>query len=216
MISDCPFCKKQVEGSPINKRESSILRSTYKFYSSLVLLIPFVGSYIGGKIYDLFCSPEEWYHRFVCPTCRCSWIATENHPIQKTGGNKSLVTIFIEDSFVIGLVEHGLYMVQTVIDNKISNTVVSKDGDNLQVSKYINGSSESTNKFFKRVKIDEGLFVGETFDNVPNGWGILFQQDGFMWYGKWKNGKRNGIGGSCDFDGSECKVGIWKNDTMVV
>lgn len=178
--------------------------------------IPFVGSYIGGKLYDLLYSPEEWYHRFICPTCRCSWIATENHPNQKTSGNKSLVTIFIEDCFVIGLVEHGLYMVQTVIDNKISNTVVSKDGDNLQVSKYINGSSESTRKFIKRVKIGEGLFVGETFDNVPNGWGILFQQDGFMWYGKWKDGKRNGIGGCCDFDGSECKVGIWKNDTMVV
>ena len=51
---------------------------------------------------------------------------------------------------------------------------------------------------------------------MPNGWGILFQRDGQMWYGKWKNGKRNGIGGSWDFDGSECKVGIWKNDTMVV
>ena len=103
MISDCPFCKKLVEGSPINKRKSSILRSTYKFYSSLALPIPFVGSYIGGKVYDLFYSPEEWYHRFICPTCRCSWIATENHPEQKTGGNQSLITIFIDNSFVSGL-----------------------------------------------------------------------------------------------------------------
>ena len=216
MTSNCPFCNKQVEGSPINKRESSILRSTYKFYSSLALPIPFVGSYIGGKVYDLFYSPEEWYHRFVCPVCKCSWIATENHPNQKTGGNKSLVTIFIEDSFVIGLVEHGLYMIQTVIDNKKSNTVVSKKGDALQVSKYINGISDTSCRYFKQIKLNEGLYVGETFDNAPNGWGILFKQDGFMWYGKWKDGRRNGIGGCCDFDGSECKVGIWKNDTMVV
>lgn len=57
MISDCPFCKKQTEGTPINKREASILRRTYKFYASLALPIPFIGSYIGGKLYDLFYSP---------------------------------------------------------------------------------------------------------------------------------------------------------------
>lgn len=216
MISKCPICKRQVEGSPINRREASILRSTYKFYSSLALPIPFVGSYIGGKVYDLFYFPEEWYHRFFCPACKCSWIATENHPNQKTGGNKSLVTIFIEDNFVIGLVEHGLYIVQTIVDNKISNTVVSKEGDTSQVSKYINGISNSSCKYFKRIKLNEGLYVGETLNELPDGWGIIFQVDGYIWYGKWKNGKRNGIGGSCDFDGSECKVGIWKNDTMVV
>lgn len=216
MISDCPFCKKQVEGSLINKREASLLRSTYKFYSSLALPIPFVGSYIGGKVYDLFCSPEEWYHRFFCPNCKCSWIATENHPEQKTGGNKSLITIFIDDSFVIGLMEHNLYMVQTVVNNIVSNVVVFMDGDIVKVNKYTNGISSSSAKLFERINLDGELFLGETSDNLPSGWGILFQRDGQMWYGKWKNGKRNGIGGSCDFDGSECKVGIWKNDTMVV
>lgn len=178
--------------------------------------IPFVGSYIGGKVYDLFCSPEEWYHRFFCPNCKCSWIATENHPEQKTGGNKSLITIFIDDSFVIGLMEHNLYMVQTVVNNIVSNVVVFMDGDIVKVNKYTNGISSSSAKLFERINLDGELFVGETSDNLPSGWGILFQRDGQMWYGKWKNGKRNGIGGSCDFDGSECKVGIWKNDTMVV
>ena len=216
MISDCPFCKKLVEGSPINKRKSSILRSTYKFYSSLALPIPFVGSYIGGKVYDLFYSPEEWYHRFICPTCRCSWIATENHPEQKTGGNKSLITIFIDNSFVIGLMEHYLYMIQTTENNIVSNTIIYKEGDDIKVNRYINETSSSSDKQFKRIQLNEGMFVGETFNNLPNGWGVLFQRDGYMWYGKWEDGKKNGIGGLCDFDGSEFKVGIWKNNIMII
>lgn len=216
MISDCPFCKKQVEGSPINKREASILKSTYKFYSSLALPIPFIGSYIGGKVYDLFCSPEEWYHRFFCPNCKCSWIATENHPRQKTGGNKSLITIFLDDSFVIGLMEHNLYMVQTVVNNIVSNVVVYMDGDIVKVNKYTNGISSSSAKLFERINLDGELFVGETSDNLPSGWGILFQRDGQMWYGKWADGKRNGIGGYCDFDGSDYKVGVWKNNNLII
>lgn len=112
--------------------------------------------------------------------------------------------------------EHNLYMVQTVVNNIVSNVVVYMDGDIVKVNKYTNGISSSSAKLFERINLDDELFVGETSDNLPSGWGILFQRDGQMWYGKWADGKRNGIGGYCDFDGSDYKVGVWKNNNLII
>lgn len=107
-------------------------------------------------------------------------------------------------------------MVQTTENNIILNTIIYKESDDIKLNRYINGRSLSSDKQFKRIRLNEGMFIGETFNNSPNGWGILFQRDGYMWYGKWENGKRNGIGGLCDFDGSNYKVGIWKNNNFII
>ena len=215
MYSECPFCHRRIDGSPINKREASILRSTYKIYYSLIVPIPFVGSYVGGKIYDFISSPDEWYYRFVCPKCRCSWASTNNDSELKIGGNKHLVTCFYHNSFVIGSIENDCYIIQTEENGRTRSTVVTKE-DSLQIEKYNNGYSEITNKSFGKTTIPQGFYIGEMRTNVPNGWGICFMNNGYMWYGKWLNGERNGIGYECDFDGNDYRAGFWQNNLFII
>ena len=215
MYSEGPFCERRIEGSPINKREASLLRSTYKIYYSLLVLIPFVGSYIGGKIYDIISSPDEWYYRFVCPHCRCSWASTNNDFEIKIGGNKHLVTFFYRGSFVIGSIENDCYLIQTEENGRTKATVVSK-AETLLIEKYDNGHSLNSEKLFGRVKTSQGLYVGELKASVPSGWGACFMNNGFVWYGKWEDGKRNGVGYECDFDGDNYRVGYWQNNMFII
>lgn len=215
MCSECPFCHKRIEGTPINKREASILQSAYKVYYSLLVPIPLVGSYIGGKIYDLISSPDEWYYRFLCPQCRCSWASTNNDSEIKIGGNKHLITFFYRGSFIIGSIENDSYLMQTEENGRITSTVVSKEGSIL-IQKYDNGHSQNTNKTFDKIVIHQGLYIGELNSNIPNGWGACFLTNGYVWYGKWLHGKRNGIGYECDFDGNSNKVGYWQNDNFII
>lgn len=107
-------------------------------------------------------------------------------------------------------------MARTVVNNIVSNVVVYMDGDNVKINKYTNGISSSSNQLFERINLNGELFVGETLNNLPNGWGVLFQRNGQMWYGRWADGKRNGIGGYCDFDGGDYKVGIWKDNIIII
>ncbi len=216
MISNCPFCNKSLGGSPINKREVSLLRSTYKIYSSFIIPIPFVGSYIGGKISDWFSSPDEWYHRFICPDCRCSWIATENNPDIKTGGNQNLVTFYHRNTFVIGNVKEDLYMIQSVENGCTKNTVIYKDEIGIKTNTYINGMSNNSSTSFAKLRISNGYYIGEAISGRPNGWGVLFASDGHMWYGKWSLGQKQGIGFECDFDGTEYHAGYWSNNKFVI
>ena len=215
MHSECPFCHKRIEGTPINKREASMLRSTYKIYYSLLVPIPFIGSYIGGKIYDIISSPDEWYYRFVCPQCRCSWASTNNDREIKIGGNKHLVTFFYRGSFVIGSIENDCYLMQTEENGRTKATVVSK-AETLLIEKYENGCSLNSSKTFGKETISQGMYIGELNNNQPNGWGACFLKNGYLWYGKWLRGKRNGIGYECDFDGNSNKVGYWQNDSYII
>lgn len=215
MYSDCPFCHKQIEGILINKREASMLRSTYKICYSLIVPIPFVGSYIGGKIYDLISSPDEWYYRFVCPKCRCSWTSRNNDYEIKVGGNKHLVIFFYRNSFVIGSIENDCYLMQTEENGRTTATVVSKE-KTLLVEKYANGHSLNTEKTFGKIILSQGLYIGEFNKNVPYGWGVCFLNNGRVWYGKWLYGERNGIGYECDFDGKCNRTGYWQNDIFII
>lgn len=215
MTSSCPFCNTRVSGTPINKREASLLRSCYKIYYSAIISVPFVGSYIGGKISDWFSSPDEWYHRFVCPDCRCSWISTQNNPNLKTGGNQKLISFYYDNAFVIGNVDENLFMIQTVENGLVKNTVVFKDIDGLKQTKYLNGNSLTTSSKYGKMKLNSGLYIGELLDNHPSGWGALFSLDGHMWYGKWINGIRQGIGFECDFDGKDYRAGYWNENFII-
>lgn len=211
----CPFCKGMLEGSPINKHEASFLRASYKIYYSLLVPIPFVGSYIGGKIYDIISSPDEWYYRFFCPKCHCGWTSIHNDCEIKIGGNKHLVTFFYGNFFVVGAVENDCYIMQTEDCGEIRSTVVIKEGE-MTVKNYINGCSLHTENSFGRNEFSCGLYIGELMENIPNGWGFCFRDDGFLWFGKWQNGKRNGVGYECDFDGSNYRVGYWQNDNYII
>lgn len=215
MYSECPFCHSRIEGTSINKREASMLRSAYKMYYSFLVPIPFVGSYMGGKFYDLFSSPDEWYYRFVCPKCHCSWISTNNDSELKIGGNKHLVIFFYRNSFVIGAIENDCYLMQTEENGRTKATVVSQN-ETLSIEKYDNGSSLHTDKSFGRVAISQGHYVGELRASVPSGWGACFMNNGFVWYGKWFNGQRNGIGYECDFDGDKYRAGYWQGDNFII
>ena len=215
MYSECPFCNRRLEGSPINKREASMLRSTYKLYYSLLVPIPFVGSYVGGKIYDFISSPDEWYYRFACPNCRCSWTSTNSDSEIKIGGNRHLVTFFYRNSFVIGSIENDCYLMQTEEKGSTKATVVSK-ADTLVIEKYDNGHSLTTETTFGRATISLGFYLGELRSGIPNGWGVCFMNNGFIWYGKWQNGMRDGIGYECDFDGDDYRVGFWQKNNFII
>lgn len=208
MYSECPFCHTRIEGTPINKREASILRTAYKTYYSLLVPIPFIGAYIGGKIYDIISSADEWYYRFMCPQCCCSWVSTNNNCEIKIGGNKHLATFFYRGSFVIGSIENECYMIQTEENGRTKATVVSNAGT-LLMTKYENGYSQDSQISFGEKITSQGMYIGELNDNQPNGWGACFLKNGYIWYGKWLCGKRNGIGYECDFDGSDFKAGYW-------
>ena len=213
MVSKCPFCNRIIEGSPINKRETSLLRSSCKIYCSLLLPIPFVGSYLGGKIYDLLSSPDEWFYRFVCPDCMISWIATPHNPEMKFGGNDNLVLFFYHDNFVIGNLRKNIYMIQTD-EGRVETSVVYED-ENYHVHNYSDGKSLVNSKSFQKIKLSSGLYIGECLNNSPDGWGVQFMNNGYIWYGEWNNGIRNGVGMSCDFDGSHSTVEYWRQGTQV-
>ena len=55
------------------------------------------------------------------------------------------------------------------------------------------------------------LYLGETFKNVRQGLGILFEANGNTWYGEWRDGKRNGNGIEIQYNGFT-KSGTWNND----
>ena len=216
MHSECPFCHKRTEGTPTNEREASILRSTYKIYYSLLVPIPFIGSYIGGKIFDVISSPDEWYYRFVCPQCRCSWVSANNDNEIKIGGNKHLLTFFYRNSFVIGSLENDCYIMQTEEEKLLKNSVIYRDEKSIVISKYTNGSSNCCAKKFEKLYLEIGFYIGETHNSRPDGWGVLFSKDGFVWYDKWTEGKKNGIGFMSDFDGSDFRTGYWNNNKQII
>lgn len=216
MHSECPFCHKRIEGTPTNKREASMFRSTYKIYYSLIVPIPFIGSYVGGKIYDIISSSDEWYYRFVCPQCRCSWVSANNDIEFKIGGNKHLITFFYRNSFVIGSIENDCYIMQTEEEGLLKNSVIYRDDKSIVISQYTNGISEHGTNKFEKSYLDIGLYVGETHNSRPNGWGVVFSKNGFVWYGKWNEGKKNGIGFMSDFDGRDFKTGYWNNNEQII
>ena len=216
MHSECPFCHKRIEGTPINKREVSVLHSVCKVYSSLFIPIPFVGGYVGGKIYEWCSSSDGWYYRCFCSYCHCSWITSNNNRHFKMGGNEHLVTLFYEYTFVIGAIRDDFYILQTFEQGRLKNTVVNKEGDTIKITKYIDGKSEDGTKTFETIKMSVGLYVGEMYLDKPFGWGILFQKDGYMWYGLWREGKKNGLGFLLDFDGTGLKTGYWLNDQFII
>lgn len=213
MIDKCPICNNSVEGYGINKRESSLLRSTYKTFGSLVSPVPFVGSYIFDKIYNIVNGDNDQYNRFVCLNCRCSWISTPNTPRTRIGGDKLCSLFFVDDSCVFGSVEQGYYMTIRDFDKSIEIATVYQSTN---VTTYSNGISNCSTQSFKKIKFENGYYIGECEYGTPNGCGVMFHKNGNIWYGKWRNGMKHGVGFGCDFEGKNSIQGFWENNIQTL
>lgn len=213
MIDKCPICSNTVEGYGIDKRESSLFRTTYKTFGALISPIPFVGSYIYGKLYNAINGGADQYHRFVCMNCRCSWISTPNTPRTRIGGDKLCSLFFVDDFYVFGSVEQGYYM--TIKNFDTSNETATIYQSN-RVSNYSNGISNESSRSFKKIKYGNDFFIGECENGSPNGFGVIFHKNGNIWYGKWKNGMKNGVGFGCDFEGKNSIQGFWNNNIQTL
>lgn len=213
MIDKCPICGNSIEGYGIDKRESSFLRSTYKFLGSIASPIPFVGSYIYGKLYNSISGNSDQYHRFVCMNCRCSWVSTSNSPETKIGGDKLCSLYFIENSYVIGSVEHDCYM---TIRNFGAPNEVAYIYKSKKCTIYENGICRESSRSFTKKRIENGFFIGEIENGMPNGYGVIFHKNGNIWYGGWKNGMKNGVGFGCSYEGKNSIQGYWENNVQTL
>ena len=63
--------------------------------------------------------------------------------------------------------------------------------------------------------ISTGVYKGELLNNHPNGWGVLYAKNGFVYYGKWSNGYKDGVFVSCSPDSKTNNVEYWKNGVLV-
>lgn len=215
MKSFCPICGAPVAGEQTNRSDTSYLRSLYKLLYSFIIPIPFVGSFLGKQVYNLSSNPNIFYHKFLCESCRFCWFSNEMASSIKIGGNKDLGVIFQDDIFAIGAFSENLFLSQSIDGDNVLNSVVSNDGS-INLNKYINGRSPNSSKMFQKTKIMLGHYIGETLDDEPDGWGVVFQRDGKLWYGKWKSGQKNGVGFECDFDGSNYNAGYWQSNQKLV
>lgn len=213
MTDICPICGNHVEGYGTDKRESSLLRTSYKTFGAIVSPIPFIGSYVYGKLYNTINGDDDQYHRFVCMNCRCSWTTTPNNSQTKIGGDKLCSLFFVDGSYVFGSIEHGCYM--TIKDYNTSHETanVYQSG---KVTSYANGESVSTQKQFRKMRHDNGYYIGEIENETPNGYGVFFHKSGDIWYGKWRNGLKNGVGFGCDFEGKKSFQGYWENNKQTI
>ena len=215
MKSYCPICHSEVEGYGIDKRQASFVRTVYKTYGTLITPIPFVGSYIYGKLYDTISNNENQYNRFLCWGCRCSWIANMTSPDVKVGGDNILTLFFMNDSILIGSIKNNTFMtIRKLGTSEERVSVYSPGSSGLSQAIYENGQSSTGLKSFGKMKIDNFMYIGEVESSVPSGWGVAFHKNGDIWYGKWKNGRKNGVGYGCDFEGKKSVQGYWTNGEL--
>ena len=191
MITRCPICNCEVDGYGIDKRQATIMRTLYKTYGSLISPIPFVGSYICGKLYDCITNNENQYSRFLCWKCRCSWISHYSSPDVKVGGDNILTTFFMNDSILIGSLKNSTFMtIKNLGSTEERASVYYPDKSDLYQVVYENGISITSKNMFCKHYYDGFMYIGEVSSSIPNGWGVAFHKNGDIWYGKWKNGKK--------------------------
>lgn len=214
MISKCPVCGKYSNGRSISTKESSTLRSAFKVYYSLLVPIPIIGSKIGAKIYDLCSSSHNNFYRFICDDCICSWVSSNENNNLKIGGCEKLLFYYNEETFIFGSIRDKMFIIQT----QDKDTLVAYVGENDQVKfrHYMNGLPDTGQTRFGKIKLNTGLYIGEFQDQRPEGWGIMLQNNGYLLYGEWENGLKNGILFSCDYDGKDLNVSYWSKGKNIM
>lgn len=215
MKCNCPICGSHNEGVIVTGKDSSILKSLYKMYYSLLVPIPFIGTYIGGKVFDVINSISSNVYKYVCPNCKCIWTNSIDAADLKFIGNKKLMSLFFHDTFVIGIIEKDMYMIQVQENSNRKVTVFFSENGSIASHNYINGKSNSCNLCFGDRVISTGVYKGELLNNHPNGWGVLYAKNGFVYYGKWSNGYKDGVFVSCSPDSKTNNVEYWKNGVLV-
>lgn len=215
MESNCPICNQSVGGVLVSPKESSLLKSWYKVCYSILVPVPFVGAYIGGKIHDFLNSLSSSGYKHLCPTCKCHWIDTQGTSDLKISGNNKLIAVFCDDTFVVGVIEKNFYIMQTQNGPDIKTTVVYMQGNDMKRNTYLNGYSCNSITSFGKLEISEGVYCGETNHSLPNGWGFVYAKNGFLYYGKWTEGNKDGIMFSVSLDGRTNNVEYWKNGVLI-
>lgn len=215
MESKCPICNASVVGDLLTTTDASLLRAGYKFYYSLIVPIPFVGSFIGSKLYDFISSLTNNYYKHLCLNCKCHWIGTSDFSDVKISGNNKLIAIFCNDTFVVGLVDKDLYTIQTQINSEVRTTIFIREGQNLIKHIYSNGKCKENEIQYQKVRIGNEYYIGETKNSRPNGWGFTFAKNGYLYYGKWADGKKNGVMFSVSLDGRTNDVKYWQNGNLI-
>lgn len=215
MESNCPICNRTVKGLLVTPKESFLLKTWYKVCYSMLIPVPFVGAYIGGKIHDFIVSLSSTGYKHVCPSCRCHWVDTQDTADLKISGNNKLIAIFCDDTFVVGMIEKNFYIMQTQIGADIKTTVVYMQSNELKMNKYLNGCSDNNYLSFEKVNIPDGVYWGETCGSIPNGWGFIYAKNGFLYYGKWSKGSKDGVVFSVSLDGRTNYVEYWRNGALV-
>ena len=59
---------------------------------------------------------------------------------------------------------------------------------------YEKNNSNSNKKVFKTIDYSNGRYVGDTIDDLPNGFGTFYWKDGDRYEGLWRNQKKSGYG----------------------
>lgn len=93
--------------------------------------------------------------------------------------------------------EHGVL----VYEGKFSN---DKPTDKL------NSTTSESSKRFTFQEMGEALYLGEVTEGIPDGFGLMLQEDGSIIYGTMKNGTRQGIGMTF-YTPNLWEVGQWTN-----
>lgn len=216
MKSRCPICGELVTGELLTRKDCSLLKSSYKFCYSLLVPIPFVGAYIGGKLYDFFNSVSNNCYKHICPKCKCHWTDTSDAVDVKISGNNKLFAIFCSDNtFVVGSIENKFYTIQTQSGNDVKTIVVYKQGNDELHTRYANGVNNERQSSYGKICCGESFYIGEILNSKPNGWGYTYAKNGYLYYGKWTDGKKNGIALSVSFDGRMNNVEYWQNGVLL-
>ena len=64
----------------------------------------------------------------------------------------------------------------------------------------------------KTFYFNDGKYIGEQIDNIPNGKGAIYYKTGDKYLGNWKDGCYHGQGTLFYKNGKKCYNGKWKND----
>lgn len=216
MESRCPICGNLVEGDLITKKESSLLKSCYRLSISMLVPLPFVGSYLGGKLADFVNSLTNKSYKHICHKCKCHWTdSPDTTDIKVSGNNKLMAIYYSENMFVVGSIENNIYTIQTKLGNDIETIVVSKQNNIVVQTRYINGLNNERGLSYGAIEYDGGLYIGEFQNSKPNGWGLTYAKNGYLYYGKWSQGQKHGIMLSVSFDGQTNNVMYWKDGVVL-
>lgn len=213
MDSHCPCCSSATIGYDIKTSERSYTRSFLKLCYSILVPLPFVGSFIGNKIKDII--DFGLYQRFICPNCGCVWIEGGNDSKLKLCGNDKIGAYFYDDRFAMGSIKSDFYIVGHKSVKSVYAEVYWIDSNVHKCRKH-DIDTPNIHSSFCFMRHNTSSYIGEITNGLPDGFGMEFRRDGSLWYGQWKQGAKNGVGFESDTLGKGYNVGYWNNNVQII